>query len=92
MDDMKLSKSVVKRLRAQGGLHTDSYALAVRHCKAVVNSWVNMRSDQMRIQCGEMTGEEIRTVKAVLIAIRSRFESMERKTDCQGEERGHGDR
>ena len=34
-----------------------------------VIKWRDMSDDQMRLQCGEMTTQEIRTVRAVLSAI-----------------------
>ena len=34
-----------------------------------VRMWQNMSPSEMRLRCGEMTGQEIRTVKAVLNTI-----------------------
>jgi len=39
-----------------------------RHCSAaaLVEAWRDMPADEMRLRCGEMTAQEIRTVRAVL--------------------------
>ena len=37
----------------------------------VVEAWRDMGADEMRLRCGEMTAQEVRTVKAVLNAILS---------------------
>lgn len=36
---------------------------------AEIKKWIDMSRQQMRLHCGEMTEQEIRTVKAVLNAI-----------------------
>lgn len=64
---------------AKGGRMDEGYGLAVRHCKAVVNGWTDNQT--LQLKAGEMSAQEIRTVKAVLKAILRDFESMEAKSD-----------
>ena len=39
--------------------------------RRVAEAWRDMSADEMRLRCGEMTAQEVRTVKAVLNAILS---------------------
>ena len=41
--------------------------------KEIVERWLNMTASQMRLQAGECSAQEIRTVKAVLRAILAEF-------------------
>ena len=45
----------------------EGYALAVRHCQALVKSWTV--NQELLLRAGEMTPQEIRTVKAVLNSV-----------------------
>ncbi len=51
------------------------YFMAVSHCRATVKSWLN--PNVLQLKGGEMTAQEIRTVKAVLNAILRSFDSMD---------------
>jgi len=45
---------------------------ATMECVKVANrveEWLDMPADEMRLRCGEMTAQEIRTVRAVLNSI-----------------------
>lgn len=35
----------------------------------IIHKWANMSSSQLRLQCGELTAQEIRSIKAVLNAM-----------------------
>lgn len=39
--------------------------------RKVAEAWRDMSADEMRLRCGEMTAQEVRTVKSVLSSILS---------------------
>lgn len=55
----------------------EGYSLCLSHCKAQVVSW--MKTEDLLLKGGDMTAQEIRTVKAVLKQIIRSFEAMEGK-------------
>lgn len=52
----------------------ESYELAIRHCETLVKSWTV--NQELLLKAGEMTAQELRTVKAVLNSILWSMESM----------------
>jgi hypothetical protein len=52
----------------------EGYSLAVSHCRATVKSWTD--TEVLLLRSGEMTAQEVRTIKAVLNAILRSFDSM----------------
>ena len=67
------------KVRNTGSPVQDGYDLALRHCQAVVRSWLDTQAMQLKV--GEMTSQEVRTVKAVLNSILRSFESMTDKAE-----------
>lgn len=62
------------------------YSLAISHATALVKSWTD--TDVLLLKSGDMTAQEIRTVKAVLNAILRSLHSMRGQGRSYGKEEG----
>ena len=48
----------------------------------IIKEWLDLSDDAMRLRCGEMTAQEILTVRAVLMAIQRQADKQNQQRLC----------